>query len=429
VSKGARGALLAPLFFAPVVVVLDRLDAVGELTLFVLAAAALIPLSWLIGEATDNLAHHTGPGIGGFLNATFGNAPELIIAIIAVSEGLTEIVRASLVGSIVGNLLLVLGFTLVFSRPAIDRTSAYISLGLVGFTTLLVLVAAAPSFHGDPDRRSLAALSLPLAVLLLIVRVAVNRYALRRQRQLFTPADGDPGGWPLANALAVLGVATVVTAFVTETLVGTLRAFADTAHLSEFFVAIVIVAIVGNATEHGSAVLLARRGRVKLAVEIPLASSAQIAGLLIPLVVLISWAFEPLALSFRPIELTAMAAAAALPALVLRGGRPGRPAEHFSSPSTWRSPLPSTSPATADPGGPAPSRHSRRLTFDLRTADGQRDVDVPARGPRVRAGLVRSLHQLSGLLAVDARCVQVDRGYESEAAALERPDPDVGGDA
>ena len=322
VSKAARGALLAPLLLAPLVVALDWLDAVGDLTLFVLAGAALIPLSWLIGEATDNLAHHTGPGIGGFLNATFGNAPELIIAIIAVSEGLTEIVRASLVGSIVGNLLLVLGFTLVFGRPgAIDRTSAYISLGLVGFTTLLVLVAAAPSFHGDPDRRSLAAFSLPLAVLLLIVRVAVNRYALRRQRQLFTPADGDPAGWPLPNAVAVLGVATVVTAFVTETLVGTLRAFADAAHLSEFFVAVVIVAIVGNATEHGSAVLLARRGRVKLAVEIPLASSAQIAGLLIPLVVLISWAFEPLALSFRPIEVVAMAVAAALPALVLRSGR------------------------------------------------------------------------------------------------------------
>ena len=108
----------------------------------------------------------------------------------------------------------------------------------------------------------------------------------------------------------------------TETLVGTLRAFAETAHLSEFFVAVVIVAIVGNATEHGSAVLLARRGRTKLAVEIPLASSAQIAGLLIPLVALLSWFFdEPLALSFRPVELAAMGIAAVLPAVVLRTGR------------------------------------------------------------------------------------------------------------
>jgi Ca2+:H+ antiporter len=112
-----------------------------------------------------------------------------------------------------------------------------------------------------------------------------------------------------------------VTAFVTDTLVGTLRPFANAAHLSEFFVAVVIVAIVGNVTEHGSAVLLARRGRVKLAVEIPLASSAQIAGLLIPLIAFISWGFEPLALSFRPVELMAMGLAAALPALMLSPGK------------------------------------------------------------------------------------------------------------
>jgi Ca2+:H+ antiporter len=319
--------LLAPLLLlGPLVVVLDRLDAAGALTMFVLAGAALVPLSWLIGEATDNLAAHTGPGIGGFLNATFGNAPELIIAIVALSNGLTEIVKASLVGSIAGNLLLVLGFTLLFGRQgAVDRFSAYVSLGLVGFATLLVLVPSAAGFDGNSDSRSLAALSLPLAALLLIVRVTVTRYALRRQRQLFTPAEIDGATWPLTTAVLVLGLATVVTAFVTDTLVGTLQPFAAATHLSEFFVAVVIVAIVGNVTEHGSAVLLARRGRVKLAVEIPLASSAQIAGLLIPLVALISWGFEPLALSFRPIELVAMGVAAALPALALRAGRTTSP--------------------------------------------------------------------------------------------------------
>jgi len=320
----ARGVLLT-LLLALVVVVLDRLDAVGELALFVLAGLVLIPLSWLIGEATDNLAHHTGPGIGGFLNATFGNAPELIIAIIAVSRGLAAIVRASLVGSIASNLLLVLGFTLVFGqRGFIDRQSAYISLGLVGFTTVVVLGVAVPGFHGDPDRLSLAQLSLPVAIVLLVVAVIVTRYALRRQWQLFKSAEPEDTGWSLPAALVVLGVATTATAFVSETLIATLQTFAYTAHLSEFFVAAVIVAIIGNATEHGSAVLLARRGRVKLATEIPLASSAQIAGLVIPLVVLISWGFTPLALSFRPVELAAMAVSAALPALVLRTGRTTR---------------------------------------------------------------------------------------------------------
>ena len=322
VSAARRVVLALLLLLGPVVVALDRLDAVGQLGLFVLAGAALIPLAWVIGEATDNLAHHTGPGIGGFLNATFGNAPELIIALVAIADGLNEIVRASLVGSIAGNLLLVLGFTLLFGQKGvIDRKSAYISLGLVGFAAFLLLVVSVPGFHGDPDRHSLAVLSVPIAALLLTVRIVVTRLALRRQRRLRASADLEEGGWPLPTALVVLGLATVVTALLTETLVGTLRAFAETAHLSEFFVAAVIVAIVGNATEHGSAVLLARRGRIKLAVEIPLASSAQIAGLLIPLVALLSWFFEPLALSFRPVELAAMGIAAALPALVLRTGR------------------------------------------------------------------------------------------------------------
>jgi Ca2+:H+ antiporter len=322
----ARRSLLSLLALGPLVVALDRLGAAGKLTIFVLAAVALIPLAWLIGEATDIAAYYTGPGIGGFLNATFGNAPELIIALVAVSDGLTDVVRASLVGSIVGNLLLVLGFTLVFGqRGAIDRKSAAISLGMVALATLFVLVASIPGFRGDPDRRSLADLSLPIAAALLLVRIAVNRYALRRQRALRNAAEptGD-AGWPFRRALAILGAATIVTAFVTNSLVGSLEAFASQAHLSEFLVAVVIVAIVGNATEHGSAVLLARRGRVRLATEISLASSAQVAGMLIPLVVLASWAITPLALSFRPIELAALGVATVLPALVLAHGRTTR---------------------------------------------------------------------------------------------------------
>src|SRR5918996_1660533 len=123
----ARAALLVLLLLlGPLVVVLDRLGG-----------AALIPLSWLIGEATDNLARHTGPGIGGFLNATFGNAPELIIAIIAVSEGLTEVVRGSLTGSVISNLLLVLGFSLAFGgKGELDRFSTFLSLVLVAGAVL-----------------------------------------------------------------------------------------------------------------------------------------------------------------------------------------------------------------------------------------------------------------------------------------------------
>jgi Ca2+:H+ antiporter len=321
-----RRSLPALLVLGPITIALDWLGAAGELTIFVLAAAALIPLAWLIGEATDSAAYYTGPGVGGFLNATFGNAPELIIAIVAVSDGLTEVVRASLVGSVVGNLLLVLGFTLLLGHSGtIDRMSAAISLGMVALVTVLLFVTSVPGFHGDPERRSLAELALPIAALLLVVRLAVNRYALRRQRALnaATETVGD-AGWSFRVALAVLGLATLVTAFVTNSLIGSLEAFASRAHLSDFFVAVVIVAIVGNATEHGSAVLLARRGKLRLATEISLASSAQVAGLLIPLVALVSWTIEPLALSFRPIELGALVVATALAGVVLAPTKPTR---------------------------------------------------------------------------------------------------------
>jgi Ca2+:H+ antiporter len=261
-------------------------------------------------------------------NASFGNAPELIIALVAVSDGLTDVVRASLVGSVIGNLLLVLGFVLlVGERGTIDRTSAFVSLATVLLAVLLLLVPAVPGSHGDPDRHSLAELSLPIAIGLLLVRITVNRRSLRRQRRMgdaSTAAADD--SWSLRLALAVLGAATVSTAFVTETLVGSLEEFARQVQLSEFFVAVVIVAIVGNVTEHGSAVLLAARGELRLAAEIGLASASQVAGFLIPAVAILSWTIEPLALSLRPIELASMGGAVLVAAIALFPQRTSRAA-------------------------------------------------------------------------------------------------------
>ena len=309
-------ALLAPGLIA---VALDRLGTAGGVVLFVLAAAALLPLAWLIGEATGQAAQYTGPGIGGLLNASFGNAPELIIALVAVSHGLPDVVRASLAGSIIGNLLVVLGFTLlVAQRGTLDRASAFASLGTVAVAVLLLLIPSVAASGGNPDRHSLAVLSLPVAVALLTVRIVVNRRSLQRHRRLQAAADPvETEGWSLRPAVGVLALATLVTAFVTETLVQSIGAFADAADLSEFFVAAVIVAIAGNAAEHGSAILLAARGQLRLAAEISLASSAQVAGFLIPVVALLSWAIEPLALSFRAVELIGIAGATIAAALVL----------------------------------------------------------------------------------------------------------------
>ena len=154
-----RRVLFGSLALAPLVIALHYVTDIGETAEFALAAIALIPLAWLIGEATEHAAEHTGPGIGGFLNATFGNAPELIIALIAVHEGLTEVVRGSLTGSVIGNLLLVLGFSLLFGgRGDLDRHSSFFSLGLIAVAVVAFFVVAIPGWGGDPERDSLAEL-------------------------------------------------------------------------------------------------------------------------------------------------------------------------------------------------------------------------------------------------------------------------------
>ncbi len=153
--------------------------------LFVLAAAALVPLAWLIGESTEHAAQDTGPGIGGFLNASFGNAPELIIALFAVENGLTEVVRGSLAGAVVANLMLVLGFALLFGgrgrgRPPSSLVSARASCSLAA--ALFLIPCAIPGWSGDPDRHSLAVASMPVSAVLLLVYVGVTWLALRRHQ-------------------------------------------------------------------------------------------------------------------------------------------------------------------------------------------------------------------------------------------------------
>jgi Ca2+:H+ antiporter len=317
--------LWASLALAPVVFILNWVVGAGDVVLFSLSAVALIPLAWLIGEATEHAGEHTGPGIGGFLNATFGNAPELIIALLAVNQGLPNVVRGSLAGSVASNILLVLGVALFVGRDArIDRRSLLLQLGLVMFATLAFLVPSIPGFTGDPDRHSLAIVSLPVSIVLLLVYGAVIVDNLRRHRRahLETEAEAHEAAWSLTTSLVVLGVTTLATAFVSEILVHTLDHFAEAAHLSEFFISAVIVAIVGNAAEHGGAIVIARRGKMRLATEIAVSSSAQVSMLVVPAVCLLSFVVKPaLPLAFRPIELIAMGVSALFVAIVLRDGQ------------------------------------------------------------------------------------------------------------
>jgi len=317
-----RRIFVAGLVLAPVSIAIHYLTPIGATAEFVVSAAALVPLAWLIGEATEHAAEHTGPGIGGFLNATFGNAPELIIAVLAIDRGLVEVVRGSLTGSVIGNLLLVLGASLLAGgHGRIDRPSAMLSLALITVALLLFLITAIPGWEGDPNRHALQIASLPVACVLLVLYVIATGLSLRRHAVRHSPEAEPVSGWSLRRALLVLGAATVVTALVAEILVGSIEEFAERVGLTDFFVAAVIVAIVGNAAEHGGAVLVAKRGKIELASEIATSSAAQVALFVIPAVVIISWAIEPLALSFRPVELIALAGALVVTAAVLAHGR------------------------------------------------------------------------------------------------------------
>jgi Ca2+:H+ antiporter len=309
----ARRLLWASLALAPLTLVVDRVAHPGDTALFVMAAIALVPLAWLIGEATEHAGEHTGPRIGGLLNASFGNAPEVIISIFAVADNLPDVVRGSMAGSVIGNILLVLGAALLLGPDdsELDRKSLLTQLGLVFLAILFMLIPSVPGWHGDPNRHSLAVLSVGPAIALLALYLFVTISGLRRQAPHESTGEG---GWSLRLSLVTLAIATIATALISELLVHSLTAFAEAANLSEFFIAIIIVAIVGNAAEHGGAVVIARRGKMKLATEIAVSSSAQVGLFVIPVV----------ALASRPIELIGMGAAAAFVALVLRDGRARR---------------------------------------------------------------------------------------------------------
>ena len=321
----ARKLLWGSLALAPGTILINYVTHAGDVTLFVLAALSLIPLAWLIGESTEHAAEHTGAGIGGFLNASFGNAPELIIALFAIADNLPGVVRGSLAGSVISNLLLVFGVTMIAGRDAeLDRRSLGVQVGLVGFAVLALIGPAVLGYQGDPERDVAVNASIPVALVLLLAYLGVTMRNLRRHHEM---PHGEPmiGSWSLPTSLAVLGVATAATAIVSEILVHSLDAFAEAVGLSEFFIAAVIVAIVGNAAEHGGAVVIAHRGKMKLASEIAISSAAQVGLLVTPAVMLLSLAFsQPLPLTFRWIELAAMAGSVLVVGALVVDGRSRR---------------------------------------------------------------------------------------------------------
>jgi Ca2+:H+ antiporter len=322
----AQRILWGTLVLTPVAIVARFVLHLDETTLFVLSALALIPLAWLIGEATEHAAEHTGPGVGGFLNASFGNAPELIIALFAVADALPGVVRGSLTGSVVSNILLVLGAAMIAGGdgPVDARSLRWQLFAVIGAVALFTIPSALAWGGGSHDTHGLFLVSIPIAVVLLVAYLVITIRNLRIHRAA-ERHEASEHAWSLRRSLVALALATGATAVISEILVHSLDHFSKAVGLNEFFIAVVIVAIVGNAAEHGGAVVIAHRGNTTLATEIAITSSMQVAVFVAPMVCLLSWIVgRGLPLSFRVVEIVTMAAAAAFSAMVVMDGRSRR---------------------------------------------------------------------------------------------------------
>ena len=300
---------------------------------FLAAAVSLIPLAGVIGLGTEALAERSGPALGGFLNATFGNAAELIIAVVALGQGHVELVKASIAGSIIGNLLLVLGLSFFvgglgrrsqkFNRTAATNTSTMLFLAVVALVMPAVFDL---TLYGTLEARppAIDRLSLGTAIVLIVAYAGSLVYAFTADRDLFRPAPPEHherSGLTTTAGIGLLAIGTLLTTVQAELLVGTLEPALKQFGFTELFVGVVLVAIIGNAAEHYSAITAARRDQMTLAVEISVGSSAQIALLIAPAVILYSFAIgQPMSLIFHPFEITAIALSVLATSMVVADG-------------------------------------------------------------------------------------------------------------
>jgi Ca2+:H+ antiporter len=336
--------LLSPLI--PAAVIADRANASATLVFF-LAAIALIPPAAMMGRATEELAERSGNVVGGLLNVTFGNAPELIIALFALGKGLHEVVKASLIGSILGNVLLVMGAAMLVGGLTGHRTRGVQKFGQTAASvqsTMLLLAVAALIMPGvfalvegdglphPGDARvnygsTLEHLSLVVAIVLIFSYAAGLLFSLRTHSALFNPHEEEShiegrGEWSTRRSVLALAGSGALVGLLSEILVGSIEDASHAIGLSEFFIGAIVVAIVGNAAEHWVAVLVAYKNKMSLAVNIAIGSSAQVALFVAPVLVLVSFVLgpTPMPLVFNGLELAAVTVAAIIANQVTQEG-------------------------------------------------------------------------------------------------------------
>ncbi|MGN6391499.1 MAG: calcium/proton exchanger [Gemmatimonadales bacterium] len=328
----ARGTPWRVLLLAavPISMVLGYVTHAPAVWVFSTACLGVLPLAGYMGEATEHVAHRTGPTVGGLLNATFGNAAELIIAIVALRAGLVELVKASITGSILGNLLLILGLSLVAGGVGrrelrFNRTGTGMSAGMLALSVVALVFPAlfhashAGAAAGVPELR----MSEAVAVILIVTYGFSLLFTLRTHRRLFAgdphPTEGEP--WGMGKAVLILGLATVGVAIESELLVHAATEATQAIGLSEVFLGLIVIPIIGNAAEHAAAVVLARKGQIDLSLQIALGSSTQIALLVAPILVFVGLATGGgMNLVFSQFEVAALGLATLVTAIITLDG-------------------------------------------------------------------------------------------------------------
>ncbi|MHB9072357.1 MAG: calcium/proton exchanger [Desulfobaccales bacterium] len=301
----------------------------SPLVLFFLSALAIVPLAKLLGDGTEALAAHTSPALGGILNATFGNATELIISLFALRAGLTELVKASITGSIIGNLLLVLGAAIFagglkykiqeFNQTMARASASTLLLAVIALIIPAIFLQTAPKV-GD---RIIEELSIFVAIFMLIVYCAGLLFTLHTHKHL-SINDDEPSaglGWSIRKSIIILLSSTLAVAWMSEILVGSIEPIIKHLGWTELFIGVIVVAIIGNAAEHSSAIMMAVKNKMDIALQISIGSATQIVMFVAPLLVLVSLLFkEPMSLIFHTFELVAIILAVLISNLVTADG-------------------------------------------------------------------------------------------------------------
>lgn len=318
---------LGMLVFVPLAAI-ATVGSLNPVIVFFLSALAIIPLSRYIGEATDQLSRHSGAAMGGLLNATFGNAPELIIALFALNAGLIEVVKASITGSIIGNILLVMGAAMFagglkhkvqkFNRTAVLSVASTLLLAAIALVMPAIFVQTSPNVESVVIEH----LSFVVAILMIAIYIGNLVFSLLTHRHLYTEEvaeyEADWGKW---KSTAVLLGSTLFVAWMSHILVSAVEPIVHQLGWTEMFIGVIVIAIIGNVAEHASAVLVAVKGRMDLSIQIALGSATQIAMLVAPLLVLVSFLFDThITLVFSMFEVITVVLSVLIANLVIEDG-------------------------------------------------------------------------------------------------------------